>query len=640
MHAGNVETPEYMRAQNIRRANLNARWMVASTVGLVVGVPVLAWTVPRVLAVVLAVALFVWVVKLIPGKSWQEIVGGAAFAVLVGWYLGWAGGGHLSQIPPPPWWVWPPLAAAALVTLGVIGRPRGKPLVAPGQFHGASIPMKPSKEMVIDALCRIGLPGMTLQQAERVHEEVRVIAPGVATSAHGYTIELELVPGVTSEMVASKRAELAGALRRDLGCVWPSGNEDKHPGYLRLFLSHRPMNSGKQPAWPIADGKALDIFDPMELFTDEEMRWVKLAVAQTPHLAVGGASGFGKSVWLRQLAVAISFDPRVRLVVFDGKRSGDLDCTRKLAHGFYEGSEDDEVQDVIAALQGIVVEIRRRQKFLKTLPADERSPKVTSALATKYVKDLAPIVLLADEIQEYTEYGVKGVKPDMEIRKVVVSLLTTIGRVGRSAGVFMVLCSQKPDAGVIPSSIMGNCSIRIAFKVSEQTHNDQILGTSARKNGIDATQFGSRDKGMAWLKGGDSVDAQVVRSWSKLAHPTEGLALADELTDKALAIRTSRGLLTGMAAGEETEDDEITVDVIADALSVVDSPDHGGRNISLQMLAHELRALRPTWAKLDQVALGALLRAKQVRVDAVHCPVEGRSMQGVKRDWLLKGDDE
>ena len=75
--------------------------------------------------------------------------------------------------------------------------------------------------MVIDALCRIGLPGMTLQTAERVHAEIRVIAPGVATSAHGYTMS-GAAAGITAEMVVGKRGPLAGALRRDLGCVWPS----------------------------------------------------------------------------------------------------------------------------------------------------------------------------------------------------------------------------------------------------------------------------------------------------------------------------------------------------------------------------------------------------------------------------------
>jgi S-DNA-T family DNA segregation ATPase FtsK/SpoIIIE len=485
--------------------------------------------------------------------------------------------------------------------------------------------------MVVDALCRIGLPGMTLQTAERVHEETRVMAPGVATSAHGYVMEMELT-GVTAEMVVAKRANLAGELRRDVGCVWPSGNEDKHPNYLRLFLSHRPMNTGRQPAWPLMKARAVDSFDGLPLFTDEEMRWVCLTLAGT-HTAVGGASGFGKSVWLRHLTCALAYDLRARLYLFDGKRSGDLDHVRKLAHAFHEGAEPEDIEAIVAELEGLVAECTRRAKFLKSLPADERSPKVTSALASKYAKQLAPIFAVFDEVQEYTEYGIT--KEERKIRETIVGLLTKLSRVGRSAGIFLVLTSQKPDAKVIPSAIMGNCSIRIAFKVSDQVHNDQILGTSARKSGIDATMFGSRDRGMAWLKGGDAVDAQVVRSWSEMVD----VGLAVELADKAYELRQADGWLTGQAAGEDIED-AIVVDVVADALSVVDSPEHGGRHISLQMLAEKLRELRPTtWDRVDQNAVGALLRAKHVMVDSIWCPAEGRSMQGVKREWLLAGDD-
>lgn len=632
---GKSDDKAYNAIERTRKAKLRARWLVVATIGVPVLVPILSWTYPHVLSGMVGLLAGYWLIKIIPGRKMGEVVAGVCLALAIWYWLP----DLLERIPRPPFWPSVAILAGAVLALGWIGRPRGRAMAKKTDLSAAGIPEKPSKEMVVDALCRIGLPGMTLQTAERVHQEVRIMPPGVATSAHGYVVEMELPPGRTAEEVAGKRDSLAGALRRDLGCVWPSGNPEKHPSYLRLFLSHRPMNTGRQPNWPLMAGKEIDVFDPIPLFTDEEMRWVALTLAGT-HTAVGGASGFGKSVWLRQLVCALAFDPRVRLVVFDGKRSGDLDCVRKVAHAFHEGAEPEEIEDMLEELRGLVREYSRRSKFLKNLPADERSPKVTSALATKYPKDLSPIVVICDEVQEGTEYGTKTSKEDKAIREEFVSLLTRLSRVGRSAGIFLVLASQKPDAGVIPSSIMGNCSIRIAFKVSEQTHNDQILGTSARKNGIDATMFGARDRGMAWLKGGDNVDAQVVRSWSKLAHPTEGLVLAGELVDKAHAIRERKGLLTGLAAGEVTEDDEVPVDVIADALSIIDSPAHGGRNISLVMLAEKLRELRPTtWAKLDQTALGALLRPKHVTVDSVWCPAEGRSMQGVKREWLIRGDD-
>jgi S-DNA-T family DNA segregation ATPase FtsK/SpoIIIE len=491
---------------------------------------------------------------------------------------------------------------------------------------GPLLPAKPTADMVIAALCRIGLPGMTPQKFDEVRAETRVLAPGVATSRHGYVVEMELPPGRTAAEVASEREALAGALRRDIGCVWPAGREDKHPGWLRLFLSHKPMNSGQQPPWPLAAGKAIDIFEPMPLFTDEEMRWVDLTIAGT-HTAVGGASGFGKSVWLRQLTCAIALDPRVKLVIIDGKRSGDFEHVRKLAHGFYVGAEPEEAAEQLAALESLVAECLARAKFLGSLPPDERSPKVTSELASKYPQ-LRPIVLVYDEVQEGTEYGVRTSKEDKSIRAQYTSLLTRLARIARSAGVFMVLASQKPDSGVLPSSIMGNCSIRVAFKVSEQVHNDQILGTSARRLGIDATMFGARDRGMAWLKGGEAASAQVVRSWSAMVDP----AVADEIAEKAYVLRRRLGMLTGQA--DDVEDAEIVLDFGGDVRRAM--AERGTQTAHLAELVEWLREMRPDYERLTVAEAGQRARSAGMTVGQVKR--DGRNGKGV--DLRKQGGDE
>jgi S-DNA-T family DNA segregation ATPase FtsK/SpoIIIE len=621
-HAQVRETPEALKTHSMRKANLRARWWLGGLCLTVVAAPLLTWYAPKVLSAIVAVFVFAFIVKVIKGVGLGELLWASAAAVATYFGLPYL----LAMVPQPPWWG---LAIPGLLvwgSLGFHGRPLAKSLVKGVDFGAAGIPQKPSPEMIVEALCKIGLPGMTLEKLDRVAAETRIIPPGVATSAHGYVIELELPGGRTAEEVVGKRDKLAGALRRDLACIWPSGNEERHPGYLRLFLSHKPMNRGKQPVWPLAKAQQVDIFEPLPLFTDEEMRWVALTIAGT-HTAVGGASGFGKSVWLRHLACTLAFDLRARLVCFDGKRSGDLDHIRKLAHAFHEGAEPEDIDAIIAELHGLVAEYTKRSKFLKSLPMDERSPKVTSVLASKYPGHLSPIVVIVDEIQEYTEFGVT--KEDKKIRQEIVGLLTRLSRVGRSAGIFLVMASQKPDASVIPSAIMGNCSIRIAFKVSEQTHNDQILGTSARKNGIDATMFGSRDRGMAWLKGGDAVDAQVVRSWSEMVD----LALAVELADKAYELRAAKGMLTGEAAGEARMESPTGPSLLDDVRDVMSNPPVAAMHLG--ELRDALTLLRPsTWGHLDNEALGGMLREAKVEPRSVWSPARRTSQKGIRLEWL------
>lgn len=601
-HASERQAKELVSVANERRAERSERMLRSFTAVALVGAPLLAWASPGWCGALVGVLGFVWTLHLIPGRKLGEVVAGLAAGVAAGLGAWW----FAPSLPvPPPWTFW---AGGTLIVIGLgwVGRPREKPLVNV-EFGDATLPAKPTADMVIAALCRIGLTGMTPQKFDEVRAEIRVLAPGVATSPHGYVVELELPPGRTAAEVVGEREALAGALRRDLGCVWPAGREDKHPGWLRLFLSHRPMNSGRQPAWPLAAGKPVDIFEPIPLFTDEEMRWVDLTIAGT-HTAVGGASGFGKSVWLRQLTCAIALDPRVKLVIIDGKRSGDFEHVRKLAHGFYVGAEPEEAAEQIAALEKLVAECLARAKFLGSLPPEERSPKVTSELASKYPQ-LRPIVLVYDEVQEGTEYGVKTSKPDKAIRAQYTGLLTRLARIARSAGVFMVLASQKPDSGVLPSSIMGNCSIRVAFKVSEQIHNDQILGTSARRLGIDATMFGARDRGMAWLKGGDAAAAQVVRSWSEMVDPV----VAVELADKAYALRKRLGMLTGQA--DEVEDAEIVLDFAGDVRRAM--AERGTQTAHLAELVEWLREMRPDYERLTVAEVGQRARSERLWVGQV-----------------------
>lgn len=620
-HATGGESKEYSAVSAVRSANLAARARVVASLAGVVLTLVLAWTAPDALAWIAAVTTFVATIKLLPMRAWQELLVAAGAGGLV-YFLVQIGAPH---VPRPPTWLLTVAAVGIVVGLGWAGRPIARPLVRldPSSEHG--LPPKPTAAVVVEALCRAGIPGMTLATAERVHAETRVIAPGVATSQHGYIVELELPPGVTVDMVVKQRAPLAAALRRDLSTVWPSGSPERHPGYLRLFLSHRPMNKARQPAWPVAAGRARSYFDDIELITNEQMEWVSIALAGT-HAAVGGASGSGKSVGLRQLGIALAFAVDTHLVVFDGKRSGDLEPIRDLCMAlpgggtaYFEGAEPEDVEPQLAFLRWLVAEQKRRARFLGSLPRSEnRQSKVTRELAAKYPKELGPIVVLFDEVQEYTEYGVKGNKQDKKVRDEFVSLLTKLARLIRAYGASIVFVSQKPDATVLPSAIMGNCGIRIAFRVLEQVHNDQILGTSARKNGIDATMFTLQDRGMAWVRGSETADTVVGRTSSEMVN----LDAADELAALAYVLRKAAGMLPDQ--GEEIA--IVVLDEVQDLVAEMTA--RGRESAHLRDAAEWLAGRQPEYSTLDAGALGARLRERGVPTPQV--TIGGRTTTGIR----------
>ena len=58
----------------------------------------------------------------------------------------------------------------------------------------------------------------------------------------GYRADLDLPYGVTPDDIMEKREQLASGLRRKVGCVWPSGDENEHEGRLVLWVGDKPMN--------------------------------------------------------------------------------------------------------------------------------------------------------------------------------------------------------------------------------------------------------------------------------------------------------------------------------------------------------------------------------------------------------------
>src|SRR5690606_9632088 len=142
---------------------------------------------------------------------------------------------------------------------------------------------------------------------------------------------------------------------------------------------------------------------------------------------------------------------RTRLVILDGKANGDMRPFRLVAHGYYEDDDPEGVLEQLNAVKEIREEMRRRARFLRELPPEENpEDKVTSALVDRY-PHLAPIILLIDECQVYTEHE------DKRIREEFIAAAADIVRRGRSAGIVPIFCTQKPSADVLPTAIVDNC---------------------------------------------------------------------------------------------------------------------------------------------------------------------------------------
>lgn len=221
-------------------------------------------------------------------------------------------------------------------------------------------------------------------------------------------------------------------------------------------------------------------------------------VANGPHAVLGGTTGSGKSelliAWATALAERYTSDECVMLGL-DFKGGATFDALAPLPHcvGVVTDLDDGEAHRVLAGLRA---EMRRREQHLRDLGAREIADTHGA---------LPRLVVFVDEFQAL-------VQEHPELNEVFADL----GARGRSLGIHLVLCTQRPT-GVFRESLLANCAIRLSLRVEQASDSRTVLGE------VDAAELPVSARGRLLLRvgGGDLSIAQVAR-----ARPADIAAIA------------------------------------------------------------------------------------------------------------------
>jgi S-DNA-T family DNA segregation ATPase FtsK/SpoIIIE len=526
-----------------------------------------------------------------------------------------------------PGWVTWVCGMVALSILGKLGTPADKP-VAGRAVIGAQA-AKLTSDVVVRALASLGISGINGPVAKHGERAIGFTAP-ITRDGPGWRADVELPPGVTAAEVIERRDKLASGLGRPLGCVWPEHNTAGHPGQLVLWVGDRDMSKAKQPAWPLVRGGAIDLFKPQPFGTDVRGRWVEIVLMFVSGI-IGAVPRMGKTFTLRELLLIAGMDPRVELHPYDLKGTGDLSPLAPVSHRYRAGDDPEDIDYALADLRALREEMRRRTKVIRELPKDLcPENKVTTELASKRSLGLHPIVIGVDECQVWFEHEKHGAEFE--------EICTDLVKRGPATGIVLILATQRPDAKSIPTQISDNAVLRFCLKVTGQGANDMVLGTSSYKNGERATQFTLSDKGIGLLKG--VTDTTTTVKGVYIDGPG-----AETIAARARALRTAAGLLSGYAAGIDTEVDATpTSTLLHDVLSAIGDNDKAWSKSIVDRLAE----LRPdaygTWGGLpDDTAkatqLSTALKPYGVRTKQVWGtdPVtgKGRNLTGVERSDIV-----
>lgn len=466
---------------------------------------------------------------------------------------------------------------AVLLLLGVIGRKRDRRMTGRAMDTAQVPPL--TAELITSALSTLGLASITTAMRTQGDQAVRFLS--IVRDGAGFRADIDLPGGATAGEVIDRRSKLASGLRRPVGCVWPEAAPDVHEGRLILYVADRSLSEAKPAAWPLAKTGKVNIFEPIQIGVDQRGRPVTVTLVFAAGL-IGAVPRMGKTRLMLLLLLAAALDPRVEIHAFNLKGGPDLDSLEAVAHAYRSGDDPGDIAALVADLEAMNAEMRRRYALLRRLPKEVcPEAKVTDELASDRSLGLHPIFAAYDETQVMFEHATHG--------KRIEQLVTDLVKRGPAVGIMVWLATQRPDSTSIPTGISANAVLRVCLKVMGQVENDMVLGTSAYKAGTRATMFSRKDLGIAILAG-EGEDPVIVRG-----HFIDSPA-AEAIAARARAVRAAQGRLTGLAAGDDTGRDDNTGSILDHLLAVWPAdPDRGpSEKVWNDDLAGRLAAFKPS----------------------------------------------
>lgn len=188
-----------------------------------------------------------------------------------------------------------------------------------------------------------------------------------------------------------------------------------------------------------------------------------------PHLLVAGATGSGKSVATRSMAVAIVYTSNsrhVQLVISDTKQVEYGDFVG-LPHLRYDVAKSP--YQTLEQLDDVIDECEKRLK--RFAAANVRNIKDYNALVPN---DPVPyIVIIIDELADLVQF--KGTKRG-ESKLAEEKIANIVGR-ARAAGVCMLASTQRPSVDVVKGVIKANFPGRLTFRLPSGDDSRTIIGS-------------------------------------------------------------------------------------------------------------------------------------------------------------------
>jgi S-DNA-T family DNA segregation ATPase FtsK/SpoIIIE len=186
-----------------------------------------------------------------------------------------------------------------------------------------------------------------------------------------------------------------------------------------------------------------------------------LADPNTCHALVAGASGSGKSEFLKAMLASLitrNSASTLRLTLADPKNVT-FSALKDSKH--LDGPVLTELPHIIAALEQMVDEMDRRYRRL--------AQSGFESLTQKGASESMPFrIVVFDEFADLVMQGKRE-------REQFEHLVARLAQKGRAAGIHLVLATQRPDSKVVTGLIKSNLPLRICLRVTSSVNSQIVL---------------------------------------------------------------------------------------------------------------------------------------------------------------------
>lgn len=173
---------------------------------------------------------------------------------------------------------------------------------------------------------------------------------------------------------------------------------------------------------------------------------------KSKHLIIAGATGYGKSAILKLIVTTlIDQQPEnVELSLIDLKGGASFHRFRNCKQVKYYSREPEQAEDVLQSIQSDM-----NESFEKVVDNGFEDVKEAGIKKRHFI--------IIDEAADLSDY------------EDAMDIITDIARRGRSAGYYLIFCTQYPTAQVIPSQTKRNIIARLCYVVDTDTASRVVL---------------------------------------------------------------------------------------------------------------------------------------------------------------------